>query len=189
MGNNIIDLSLFKGIDDKTKVSIIYYFVIENVRVKISISDKRIKDIIKKIDSSKPNIMLGKFKDYILYKEYESLVIKKEEDEFSYIIENMSSDLGRYSIYDYGKKLEKVIASKSMFPLKLESYKGDSKVINRLFIDKKVPLSERKRWPVVKDNLDNVLLVLNIEKFYNIKDLNKEDIIEFYIREKEEEKK
>lgn len=187
-GNNIVDLSLFKGLDDKTKISIIYYFVIENVKVRISISDRRIKDIIKKIDSNKPNIMLGKFNDYSLYKEYESLVIKKDKNEFSYIIEDLSSDLGEFKICDTGKKLERIIVKKDMFPLKIENYKGDNKDINRLFIDKKVPVSERKMWPVVKDKLDNVLLVLNIEKFYNIKVSNKDDMIEFYIKRKEEEK-
>lgn len=186
-GNNIIDLSLFKEMDDRTKVSIIYYFVIESVKERISISEKRILDIIKKIDSSKPNIMLGKFKEFVLYKEYESLVIKKEDKEFSYIVESLDSDIGGFVIRDSGKALEKVVVSKDMFPLKLESYRGDSKIINRLFIEKKVPVSERKKWPVVKDKLDRVLLVLNIKKFYNIMDSDKENIVEFYISRKEED--
>ena len=58
-GNNIIDLNLFKDNDVKNKISIIYYFVIENVKERISISERRILDIINKINSNKPNIMLG----------------------------------------------------------------------------------------------------------------------------------
>ena len=76
---------------------------------------------------------------------------------------------------------------KDLFPLKIESYKGDNKIINRLFIDKKIPLSERKRWPIVKDKLGRVLLVLNIEKFYNNLYSCDEDVIEFYIRRKVKE--
>ncbi len=185
-GNNIIDLRLFKEIDDKNKESVIYYLVIENVKERISISEKRLSDIIKKIQCDKPNVMLGKFKEYYLYKEYDEIVISKEEEEFSYSIENLSSDLGKFVISDKGRKLERVVVSKSLFPLKLESYKGDSKEVNRLFIEKKVPVRLRRRWPVVKDKLDRVLLVLNIEKFYNIKDLS-DDKIEFYIKRKEEE--
>jgi len=154
------------------------------VKVKISIKESRLVDIIKKISSSKPNIELGRFEDFILYKEYGAVTIKKEEEEYCYLIEDLNSNLGEFEIKSSGKKLEKVVVSQNSFPLKIESYKGDNKIINRLFIDKKIPISERKRWPIVKDKLDNVLLVLNIKKFYNIKDSN-EEIIEFYIRKKE----
>jgi len=187
-GNNILDLGLFNKIEDRNKISILYYFIIENVKVRISISDKRIRDIINKINSSKPNIILGKFEEFVLYKEYNNLVIKKEEKEFSYIIESLDSEIGDFVICESGKKLEKVVVSKDLFPLKLESYKGDSKIINRLFIEKKIPLSQRKCWPIVKDKLDRVLLVLNIEKFYNIKDSNNDNNIEFYIKRKEKER-
>jgi len=187
-GNNIIDLSLFNEVDDKNKVGVIYYFVIENVKERISISDGRILDIISKIKSNKPNIILGKFKAFVLYKEYERLVIKKERNEFSYIIESLDSDIGDFMICDKGNKLEKVSVRKDLFPLVMESYKGDNKIINRLFIEKKIPISERKFWPIIKDKLGNVLLVLNIKKFYNNIDSNCDNIIEFYIRRKEEEK-
>lgn len=187
-GNNILDLRLFKEIDDINKISVIYYFVIENVKERVSISDKRLKDIVSKLESSKPNIVLGKFKDFILYKEYENIVIKKEENEFSYIIKDLDSDIGEYVICDSGKKLEKIVVNKDLFPLCLENYKGDCKEINRLFIEKKIPISQRKRWPVVKDKLGRVLLVLNIEKFYNIKDSNDSNKIEFYIKKKEKER-
>lgn len=186
-GNNIIDLNLFKEMQKQDKISIIYYFVIEAVKERISISEKRILDIIKKVESDKPNIELARFKEFILYKEYESLVIKKESKEFSYNVVSLDSDIGEFFVSDTGRSLERVVVSRDMFPLKIESYRGDNKIINRLFIDKKIPVSERKNWPIVKDNLGRVLLVLNIKKFYNIKDSNKENIIEFYIRRKEED--
>ncbi len=185
-GNNIVDLNKFKENDIKDRVSMVYYFVIECVKEKISISEKRLLDIVSKIESSKPNIELGKFKEFILYKEYENLVIKKEGKEFSYIIEDLNSDLKEYEICNKGRKLERVVVSEDLFPLSLESYKGDNKIVNRLFIEKKIPISQRKNWPVVKDKLGRVLLVLNIEKFYNIMDSNSSKI-EFYVRRKEEE--
>ena len=188
VGNNIIDLSFFKDLREEEKISVLYYFVIENVRERISISNSRILDIINKIKSNKPNIVLASFKSFVLYKEYQRLVIKKEEKEFSYIIENFNSDLGEFEIANCGKKLEKVVVNKELFPLSLESYSGDDREINRLFIEKKIPISERKCWPVVRDKLGRVLLVLNIKKFYNNIDSNCEDNIEFYIRRKVEEK-
>ena len=104
------------------------------------------------------------------------------------MINDLNSDLGEYIISDSGKKLEKVVVDKSLFPLSIENYKGNDKIINRLFIDKKVPISERKNWPIIKDKLGRVLLVLNIKKFYNIIDSSPEKTIEFYVRKKEEEK-
>ena len=123
-----------------------------------------------------------------MYKEYERLVIKKEEKEFSYSIDGTRCELGDFIICDIGKKLERVVVDKEMLPLTLESYNGDNPLINRLFIEKKIPISKRKCWPIVKDKLGNVLLVLNIKKFYNNIDFNCENTIEFYIRRKEEEK-
>lgn len=186
-GNNSLVLDIFNKYGLNDKVSVLYYFVIEMVRVKVSISEKRLLDVVSKINSNKPNVFLGCFGGYCLYKEYSNLVIKQEEKKYCYIIEDLSSDLGKFEICDKGKKLEKVVVCKNQFPLKIMSYEGDNKEINRLFIDKKIPVSERKMWPIVKDNLDNVLLVLNIKKFYNIKDSNNE-IIEFYVRFKEKER-
>ena len=114
--------------------------------------------------------------------------VKKEAKEFSYSIDGEKGVIGDFVVCDIGKKLEKVVVRKEMLPLTLESYKGDNPQINRLFIDKKIPISERKCWPIVKDKLGNVLLVLNIKKFYNNIDFNCENIIEFYIRRKEKEK-
>jgi len=188
IGNNIIDLGLFKNNSEEDKIGILYYFIIENVRKRISIRKVRLINLINSIESSKPNIALALFEEFLLSKEYDKLVIKEKEEEFSYIIENLNSDIGKFVICKEGRKLEKVVVSQDLFPLKLESYKGDDKIINRLFIDKKIPLSERKRWPILKDKLGRVLLVLNIKKFYNIIDSNCDNMIEFYIRRKEEEK-
>lgn len=188
VGNNIIDLNVFDDLSKEEKLSVLYYFVIENVKERISISNSRILDILNKIKSNKPNIVLASFKDFILYKEYLRLVIKKEEKEFSYIIEDLSSNIGEFEIASCGKKLEKIVVSKDLFPLIFESYKGDDKNINRLFIEKKIPVSERRSWPIVRDKLGRVLLVLNIKKFYNDLCSNCEDNIEFYIRRKVEEK-
>ena len=187
VGNNKLDLKEFFKLSEEDRVSVIYYFIIEIVKVKISISDKRIRDILNKIKSNKPNIELGRFNDYILYKEYEKLVIKREEKEFSYIIDRLDCCIEDFYIDVKGNKLEKVVVSKDMFPLRIENYRGDNKEINRLFIDKKIPVSERKTWPVVYDKLGNVLLVLNIKKFYNNKD-SMDNIVEFYIRKKEKER-
>ena len=64
--------------------------------------------------------MLGKFNDYCLYKEYSKLVIKKEGKTYCYVIEDLHSDIGEFVINEKGKKLEKVVAYKNQFPLKMQ---------------------------------------------------------------------
>ena len=181
-----IDLSIFQNYDINHKKEILYYFIIDNVYKKISIKEGRILDMLKKISSPKPNIILAKYDELILYKEYDKLHIQKSEEEFCYRIDNLDKTniSDRFIITNEGKKLEKVIARRDEFPLYIKSYDGKNKEINRIFIDKKVPLRKRKNWPVITNKFGTVLLVINIKKFYNILGNFSDEIIEFYIKEK-----
>ena len=142
--------------------------------------------MIKKIDSSKPNLVLATYDNLIVYKEYDCLYIEKEEEEYCYRIDNIANtNIGdKFVISDSGKKLEKVVVSREEFPLYLKSYDGKNKDINRIFIDKKIPLRKRKNWPVITNKFGTLLLVINIKKFYNNLDDFANEIVEFYINEK-----
>lgn len=181
-----IDLEIFNSLELAHKKEILYYFIIENVYKKISIKEGRLLDMIKKISSDKPNIILAKYDDLILYKEYHQLHIEKEQEGFCYRIDNLdNNNIGdRFIISDNGHKLEKVVVSKDEFPLYIKSYDGQNKEINRIFIDKKIPLRRRKNWPVITNKFGTVLLVINIKKFYNILGNFSNEIIEFYVKEK-----
>jgi tRNA(Ile)-lysidine synthetase-like protein len=142
--------------------------------------------MIKKIASDKPNIVLSKYDDLIVYKEYDNLHIHKEDEEYCYKIDDLSNvSIGeRFQISDTGKKLEKVVVKKDEFPIYIKSYDGKNKDVNRIFIDKKVPLRQRKNWPMITNKFGTLLLVINIKKFYNILDNLSDEIIEFYVKEK-----
>lgn len=180
---NKIDLMKFNNfiLDDKKEV--LYYFLIDNIYKKIPIKKSRIEDIIKKIESPKPNIVLACYDEFTLYKEYKLLTIDKNKEEYCYKIENTEfkkiSD--EYCLSSSGKKLERVIVAKDRFPLFLKNYDGNNKEINRIFINKKIPLRERKKWPVIVDKFGDLLLVIGIKKFYNeLYDFN-ENQIDFYV--------
>lgn len=181
--DNIIDLLKFNELDKKDQKEVLYYFLIDNLYKKISIKDSRLEDIIKKINSNKPNIILAKYNDITVYKEYKTLVIEENKEEYCYEIKSEKSvDFSKeYYISDVGKRLERVVVSKKQFPLYLKNYDGKNKDINRIFIDKKIPLKERKRWPVIVDKFGALLLVIGIKKFYNeVYDFGA-DKIEFYM--------
>lgn len=186
VGKDTIDLKIFNGFDLSIRKEVLYYFIIENVYKKISISEGRLLDMIKKIASDKPNIVLSKYDDLIVYKEYDNLHIHKEDEEYCYKIDDLSSvSIGeRFQISDTGKKLEKVVVKKDEFPIYIKSYDGKNKDVNRIFIDKKVPLRQRKNWPMITNKFGTLLLVINIKKFYNILDNLSDEIIEFYVKEK-----
>lgn len=181
-----IDLNIYNLIELNYKKEILYYFIMENVYKKVSIKEGRLLDMIKKISSDKPNIVLANYDDLILYKEYDKLHIQKSEEEFCYRIDNLdNTNIGDKFIISFeGKKLEKVVAKQNEFPLYIKSYDGKNKEINRIFIDKKIPLRKRKTWPVITNKFGTVLLVINIKKFYNILGNFSDEIIEFYVKEK-----
>ena len=124
---------------------------------------------MKKITSNKPNIELAQYENMILYKEYNFLVLEENKEEYCYPIldSKQISEASGFCISDKGKKLERVVVSKENFPLYLKNYDGSNPKINRLFIDKKIPLRKRKTWPVIVDKFGSLLLVINIKKFYN----------------------
>ena len=187
---NILSLNIFNAMDEDDKREIIYYFLIDNVYKRISIKKSRIEDLLKKINSNKPNIVLAKYDDLILYKEYDLLVIEKDKKEYCYEINDTNAKCigDRFVVSSEGKKLEKVMVSKNNFPLYVQNYNGDNAKINRIFIDKKIPLKERKNWPIIVDKFGGLLLVIGIKKFYNELCDFDGDIVEFYIHDSEKNK-
>ena len=182
---NIIDLNIFNKYSYEIKKEIIYYFLIDNIYKKISIKESRLNDILKKINSDKPNIVLAQYDELSLYKEYDFLIMEKNNQEYCYIIEDSCNKRlsERFEVSDNGKKLERVLVNKEQFPLYIKNYDGSNAKINRVFIDKKIPFRKRKNWPVVVDKFGALLLVINIKKFYNdFAGLDK-DFVELYIKE------
>lgn len=185
LNKSTLDLTCFNELELNLKKEVLYYFIIDNVYKKISIKEGRILDMIRQISSDKPNIVLAKYDNLVVYKEYGYLHIHEDEEEYCYKIENLdNTNIGnRFVISDSGKKLEKVVVRKDEFPLYLKSYDGKNKDINRIFIDKKIPFRKRKNWPVITNKFGTLLLVINIKKFYNILSNFSEEIIEFYVKE------
>ena len=67
----------------------------------------------------------------------------------------------------------------------MKNYNGSDKKINRLFIDKKIPVRKRKSWPVIVDKFGCLLLVIGIKKFYNeLCDIDG-DLVDFYVHASE----
>ena len=73
--------------------------------------------------------------------------------------------------------MEGIYVSEEDFPITIRNYKSDDKIklkegskkINRLFIDKKVPLSERKMIPVIENKNNEIIYVYKLYRKYGFK--------------------
>ncbi|MEG0403908.1 MAG: tRNA lysidine(34) synthetase TilS [Anaerorhabdus sp.] len=99
-------------------------------------------------------------------------IVGKEDKSYSYVLQSLSSlQTPYFTVLATGTKgVNAVTVSGDDFPLTIRSIKdGDAinlrfgtKKINRWFIDRKIPLKDRKEWPVVLNCKNEVILVPGI---------------------------
>ena len=100
------------------------------------------------------------------------------ESDFNYVltkIEYISTPF--FKLTDNGLKMHGIYVSDEDFPIKIRNYnendkinlKEGSKKITRLFIDKKVPLHERKMVPIIENRHGEIIFVYNLYRKYGLK--------------------
>lgn len=181
--NNIIYLDELNKLDDFLKKNTLYYIIndIYNNTSNI-ISDKNINNILKIIDNKKPNLSLNMPKNKILIKEYNKLYIKKNiEENKQYKIEFKDNiivnnhtftkidkeDLDNNSIcrlYSKNLKLPLYFRNRKDGDYILLKGSNNKKKVKDIFIEKKLPIKERKDYPLLVDSDDNILWIPNIKK-------------------------
>ena len=157
-----------------------------NKRQIFKISKENLNEIIKIINSKKPNVVLH-YKDYAFVKEYDHVDFTNYVDDYSYSYTlEMPSKLDTpyfYLDFSLGAKDRNVDASD--YPLTIRNAQPKDKVkikdyykeARRLFIDWKMPLSLRKRWPVIVNKNSEVIYIPRYQSdFVGGKNLN------FYVK-------
>lgn len=182
--NNVINLNELNKLDDFLKKNTIYYILNQIYANKSDIvTEKHVVNILKLIDSNKPNLILNLPLNKKVIKEYEKIYLREEtnEENSKYKIE-LSSDItiGNFTF----KKINKSetdgndicrLNSKEMsLPLYFRNRKeGDyiilkgsnnKKKIKEIFIEKKLPLRIRNNYPILVDSKDNIIWIPNIKK-------------------------
>ena len=150
--------------------------------------DRRYKKFINKsvllklkefIKSDKSNLYHLISNNYYLEKNYDviSYNYRKNED-FCYKFDKLTyCSTSHFKLTDNGLKMEGIYVTEDDFPIIIRNYKSDDKVklkegtkkVSRLFIDKKVPLLERKMVPVIVNKNDEVIFVYKIYRKYGYK--------------------
>jgi len=185
---NTLNLIEFSKYSKKDKISILYHFVINTYKRKLSISESRLNDVLKKIDSKKPNIILWEEDGLYLCKEYDELNFRLKKEPYSYTIcyPVEEKKYKQFSVSLSGERKDLISVNKADFPITIRNARTSDKKVNKLFKDKKIPLFERRSWPVIVDKNGVVILVLKLDILYNEKVTFKDEKIQLYIRESED---
>jgi tRNA(Ile)-lysidine synthase len=165
------------------------------------ITDKHAEILYDVINSKRPNVKVHLPNNVQAIKSYNTLVLATlEQKNNEYEIE-----LIKFINLPNGKNIEVVDKSDATdnyvcrlsksdvaFPLYVRTRKdGDkmavkgmvgSKKINDIFINEKIPLAEREKWPVVVDNEENIVWLpgLKKSKFDKPKSENYDIILKYY---------
>jgi len=129
--------------------------------------------------SDKPNLTYHIENDYYLEKSYETISFRKRKDQdFRYVLEHHKYISTPYfKIVENGLKMQGVYVSDDDYPIIIRNYNNDDKIalkegtkkITRLFIDKKVPVLERKMLPVIENKKHEIIFVYGLYRKYGLK--------------------
>ena len=195
--NKTLNIPLFLMADKLSQKRIISYILKDIYNDDVSlITNTHIDLIIALINNSKPNIELSLPNNIIVDKEYDKLSFREMLINYDYniLVEKVTLlPNGKYLYMedaddDNSNYVCRLSSCEIKLPLYVRSRKdGDkmdvmnmsgSKKIKDIFIDKKIPMSERNLWPIVVDSDDNIVWIPGIKKSkYNKSKDEKCDII------------
>ena len=150
------------------------------------ISKEQGSELRKVMLSDKPNISL-EVDGLLFVKEYDSIVIKEDEEvvDYSFVLNEPGVLDTEYFHIDFTKDSSDRNVSLPDYPITIRNAKNDdvieilnySKELRRMFIDWKMPVSLRKRWPVILNKEGKIIYVPRYFKdFVVTSDLN------FYVK-------
>ncbi len=198
--NKVLNINLFK----KENI-IIQKEIINKILQKIYnedivlIDDSNIKDIFELINSNKSNIVINLPNSIVVRKEYNNVIIEESiiKAEYKYkldekvlllnnkVIEkvknipNNSNDVCLLNTKEVSLPLY-IRTKVDGDYIELLNTKGKQKVKD-IFIDKKIPLDDRKTWPILVDSNNNLLWVPGLKKSkYDKSKTQNYDIIIWY---------
>lgn len=136
----------------------------------------KLKEFIK---SEKSNLFHLIASDYYLEKNYDVISYNyRKNDDFYYKFDKLTyCSTAHFKLTDNGLKMEGIYVNDDDFPIVIRNYRNDDKVklkegtkkVSRLFIDKKVPLLERKMVPLIINKNNEVIFVYKIYRKYGYK--------------------
>ena len=184
---NIHDINVLKYFDEITYLYAINAMVKE-ANKSANISKKLALELLKVIKSNKPNIMLRVPHNLYFVKSYDNVNFVKEEKAvyFCYLIDKPMEFDTPFFYMNFTKDSSNRNVDLNDYPLLIRNAKSGDKVkikdyeveVRRLFIDWKMPLYIRKRWPVIINKDNKVIYVPRYKKDF-IADKNTNFYVKF----------
>ena len=205
---NTLDLIKFKNIDPFIQKNILYILLNDIYNNQSNITkEKHIENILKIINSNKPNLQINLPHNIVVIKSYNNLNFKKDIQTKSYIIPlksyneigNIILKIEKFENSD-GNDICRLNKKNIKLPLYIRNRKnGDyiilkglnqKKKISDIFIEKKIPKEKRNNYPLLVDDNDNILWIPNIKKskFNSSKNEMYDIIIKYCEKEENDEK-
>ena len=184
--SDIYDINVLKYFDEITYLYAINYMA-KSINPSASISKRVAIELLKVINSKKPNIRLKMPYKLYFVKEYNRVRFEKENIKvsYSYIIDKPMELDTPYFYLDFRFDTKNRNVKIDDYPLTIrKANKDDIYQINcyqvnvrRLFIDWKMPLSIRKKWPVILNKEQKIIYIPRYQT--NFKPDNKTN---FYVK-------
>lgn len=151
-----------------------------------SVSKKFADEICRVLLSDKPNVTIRFHDDFAFEKSYDRCqFIRVSNESFTYLIDIPKEFDCDYFYLDFTKDTSSRNVKPSDYPLTIRNvhkndvYKIKSYLVkvNRLLIDWKMPISLRKRWPVVMNNRGEIIYIPRYQK-----DFHRDSNCNFYVK-------
>ena len=181
---NKIDLSKLNEINyllslDKKSFSYAINMLVTSVNSSLSVSKENVGEIRKVLLSKKPNVVSKIKRGLYLIKEYERISFSKFEPKastYSYLLKQPAKLDTPYFQLNFLLDASNRNVHLKDYPLIIRNIKdGDYTYINgykvevrRLFIDWKMPISLRLKWPVIVNNEGKIIYVPRYQKEFKI---------------------
>lgn len=193
---NSIDLLALKNEDKFIQSRIVYKYLKDNLNNK-DLTKEHVSNVMKLINNNKPNSYINFSDEIIVKKEYNKLYFtqKEQQEDFRVIINQFGEhklpngdiiviEENTKDIKTYGNYSVNLCYNNKVWPIIIRTRKeGDAiklkygtKKINRLFIDKKIPIDKRNIWPIIENNSGEIILIPGIAKKED-KNMCEKDII------------
>ena len=176
--DNICDVDYLKTLDNLSLAYCLNY-MIRKVDSEQSLSKENVGEIRKIIISSQPNIISRIKKNVLLLKEYNKLsFINPENDYFNFSFEVKEPTIldTPYFYLDFTGDTSNRNVHISDYPLTIRNAKKDDRIkikdyystVRRLFIDWKMPISLRERWPLILNKNNEIIYIPRYSKDFKI---------------------
>ena len=199
---NVLNIEEFSKEDHVIQMKIIYY-ILEHIYQDdlMLVTDKHAELLYNLIMSKKANLQIHLPNNVIALKEYNVCTLVKEEqgtneyeielNEFANLLNGKNIEVVKRSSIT-NNSVCRLLSSELKLPLIVRNRNNGDKIsvkgmlgrkkVNDIFIDDKIPMSERDTWPVVVDSAGTIVWIPDLKKskFDKTKDEKYDIILKYY---------